>query len=352
MKRSKHGTCFGIFFFSAVACSGIASAQQLFVTHAAGGTLGGSGSLIRGNTTRGTFPIGVEPWSAEYTPTGERLYVVDRRPDNGGQGDLVVLDANELTVLSRAPLGLYPGDIAIHRTGTKAYIPVWGDNRVAVIDVETSIEVGSIPVPRAYAVTFNATGKRAYVTTNDPTVPSAPKGALTTIDTTTDTVIDTIMLPFAVGSVAVSPEGVRAFMARAGFVVELDTLTRSVVEMIPVGDTVGRLIIHPSGNEIYVEVVCVTGDTTCSQPGSIGVLDRARRGLRTAIAVGNQPQGMTLDPRARYLFVTSATDHMVQKIRVGCFPRRRRPVPTMDATFGVALRPNGPTRTPRPSCGL
>ena len=331
-----------------MACGGLASAQQVVVTHGNGPILGGSASLIRGNTTRASFAVGVEPWWAAFDRTGARFYVVDRRPDNGGQGELVVLDANTQTVITRLPLGLLPGDISIQPLGTKAYVPVTGANRVAVIDLTANSEIASIPVIGPAHVAFDATGARAYVTTDD----LSPAGALTTIDTTTDTVTSSITFPFAVGSVAVSPEGARAYVASAGSVVEVDMNLRTIVQTIPVGETVGGLIIHPSGNEVYVEVVCVTGDTTCSQPGSVGVLDRGLGSLRAAVGVGNQPQDMTLDPRGRYLLVTSATDHALTKIRLGCFPRRRRPVPTKDGTFGIAIRPNGPTRTPRPPCGL
>jgi YVTN family beta-propeller protein len=52
-------------------------------------------------------------------------------------GELVVLDAVARTEAKRIPLGRMPEGILIIPDGSRAYVAVAGDNKVAVLDLKT-----------------------------------------------------------------------------------------------------------------------------------------------------------------------------------------------------------------------
>jgi DNA-binding beta-propeller fold protein YncE len=327
----------------------LASATSVVVTHGDGFVLGGKGSLVGGHGVKSSFPIGNEPWSVTFDPTGTKLYVVDRRQDIDYQGDLVVLAWPSRTVTARIPVGKFAGNVVLPNQ-SKAYVPLNGDDAVAVVDLATNAVATTIPLDGANDIALNAAGTRAYVTSYDSDVMSSPLGAFTVIDTATDTVIASQSFPYPLGSVAVAPDGSRAYAGLGGYVLVIDVATMSIVQQINVGGDVNTLLIHPSGAELYVELFCVAGDNDCSDPGAIAVVDTATDTVRARVPVDRRPQGMALDRRGRKLFVTHGLGTVLLQIKTGCAPAVQRRMGTIDTTVGVAVRGKPAQRPPRAPC--
>jgi YVTN family beta-propeller protein len=88
----------------------------------------------------------------KFTPDGKRVLISD-----WGSGDLVVVDAMNLREEKRMHLGSSVEGILIVPDGSRAFIAVSGDNKVAVLDLKTlavlsTFETGKDPDGMAWAV--------------------------------------------------------------------------------------------------------------------------------------------------------------------------------------------------------
>jgi YVTN family beta-propeller protein len=88
----------------------------------------------------------------KFTPDGKRVLISDL-----GSGDLVIVDAVNLKEEKRMHLGSSVEGILIVPDGSRAFIAVSGDNKVAVLDLNTlavvsSFETGKDPDGMAWAV--------------------------------------------------------------------------------------------------------------------------------------------------------------------------------------------------------
>src|SRR5579862_2626594 len=76
----------------------------------------------------------------EFTPDGKVVLISDLR-----SGDLVILDAAARKELKRVNLGRGAAGVLIVPDGSRAYVAVSPDNKVAVFDLKTLSVIGSIP---------------------------------------------------------------------------------------------------------------------------------------------------------------------------------------------------------------
>ena len=87
----------------------------------------------------------------KFTPDGRRVLVTDLEG-----GELVVIDAAARKEVQRIGMGKSPEGILMAKDGTKAYVAVAGDNKVAVLDLSTlkltgHLETGKGPDGMAWA---------------------------------------------------------------------------------------------------------------------------------------------------------------------------------------------------------
>jgi YVTN family beta-propeller protein len=76
----------------------------------------------------------------KFTPDGELVLISDL-----DGGDLLVLNAPARQEIKRIKLGHMPEGILIAPDGAHAYVAVWGDNNVAVVDLKTLEVMNRIP---------------------------------------------------------------------------------------------------------------------------------------------------------------------------------------------------------------
>lgn len=101
---------------------------------------------------------------------------------------------------------------------------------VSVISTASNTVIAAIPIPtdfEPYSVAITPNGARAYVTN--------PEGAVTVIDTATNTVVTTISLAMGFYGIAITPDGTRAYVTNPNnhTISVIDTGTNTVVTNFP-----------------------------------------------------------------------------------------------------------------------
>jgi YVTN family beta-propeller protein len=122
-------------------------------------------------------------------------------------------------------------------------------------------------------------------------------GTVTAIDTATETVVATIAAGAGAVSVAISPDGRRAYVSNrdADSVSVVDTATDTTVSTIPVGDAPGALTVAPDGRTVYVVLAA----------GLVQAIDSAAGNVVATIAVSGSGGGIAITPDGTRAYVAS-----------------------------------------------
>jgi YVTN family beta-propeller protein len=192
------------------------------------------------NTQTGTFNVPAGVWDLAVLPNG-KLYVA-------GTSGVAVVDPSNPAAQTLIPLTGNKGDIALSPDGKLAYVAIFGESRVAVINTQTNTVVGSIPVEGfVQDVQVNPVNGTIYVGDDDVAV--IPAGSTTATH---------IEVPDSRG-LAVTPDGRYLYVANINFdsVSIIDTSTNAVVGEIPITGLANasgpwRVAISPDGSRAYV----------------------------------------------------------------------------------------------------
>ncbi len=193
-----------------------------------------------------------------------------------------------------ALLGAAPAEA---RTG---YIT--GGGKLDVLDTATNTIGTPIPIgsdPQSVAITPD--GLRAWVPRhNDPD--------LSLVDTTTNTVIGAPIPTGFMLSVAITPDGSRAYLSSppGDSVSVMDTATSNVIGApIPVGDTPRYVAIAPDGSRAYV---------SNTDGGTVSVIDIATNTVTGTIPVGIGPRAIAFTPDGSRAYVGNALSNEISVI--------------------------------------
>ena len=205
------------------------------------------------NTVTATIDVGSNPY---FVAIGGNYAYVSNYEGGSGSGSLSVIDINTNTVTATITDDSFYGPLALIASGTKLYVPNWGDdghqgtgNTVSVVNTLTNTVVDVVTVgtaPAAVAVS----GNYAYVANN-----SNP-GSVSVIRTTDDSLYATITdgdnLNYP-GDIIIN--GNTAYVTNNGFntisVINLNTNT--VVDTVVVGaSSSGPYGIAMNGNTLYI----------------------------------------------------------------------------------------------------
>jgi len=182
----------------------------------------------------------------------------------------------------------------------RAYVANESDT-VSVIDIATNsvavtIPVGPIPfAPIGIAVTPD--GTRVYVTkAGDPF--DVASGTVAVIDTATNTVVATIPVGILPEAVAITPDGTRAYVANTASSTAsvIDIATNTVIATVAgLLDPLG-VAITPDGTRAYV---------TNEGSGSVSVIDTATNTVVATIPVEIFPVAVAITPDGTRAYVTN-----------------------------------------------
>jgi len=93
------------------------------------------------NTVIDTIPVGNGPWGVAVHPTGTHAYVT-----NFWEGTVSVIDTTINTVIATVPVGANPYGVAVTPSGTRVYVANHSSDHVSVIDTATNTVIDTVPV--------------------------------------------------------------------------------------------------------------------------------------------------------------------------------------------------------------
>src|SRR5262252_4319471 len=184
----------------------------------------------------------------------------------------------------------------------KAYVGLFKDNAIAVLDTGTNRVQGTIPVPQGpHGIVITPDGRKVYVSSDGASTVSV-------IDTQTDTIVQSIEVGANPHGLAISADGREVLVGAFGTnqVVLIDTSTDQIVKRLPV-PMPHNSALSPDGHRAYVG---------SQQQGAtaIVILDLIQGTQIGTIPLEKTPRGLALSPDATQLYVTVAGADAVQVV--------------------------------------
>ncbi len=214
----------------------------------------------------------------------------------------------------------------------KAYVGVFNDNAVAVIDTGTNRVLTTIPIPAGpHGLVISPDGLRVYASSDGASTVSV-------ISTVTDRVVSTIEVGKSPHGLAISRDGRQILAAVFGEsqVAVINAARNDVVARIPVGNP-HNIAISPDGRTAYV---------ASQQPGAaaLAILDLATRRQTGTVPLDKTPRALNFSPDGAALYFTLASADAVQVLD----PQRNQVV----GQIPVGASPHHPFFTPNGKYGL
>jgi len=214
----------------------------------------------------------------------------------------------------------------------KAYVGLFKDNAVAVLDTGTRQVLRTIPVPAGpHGLVITPDGAKVFVSSDGASTVSV-------IDTTTDTIVDAIDVGQTPHGLAISPDGREVLVAGFGTnqAEIIDTTSDRIIGRVPVPQP-HNSAISPDSRRAYVgsqqqgETALVAVDlTSMTRTGSVP-LDKS-------------PRALSFSPDGRWVYFTVAGSDAVQVLDAA----RNEVV----GQIAVGVSPHLPTFTPDGQLGL
>ena len=192
-------------------------------------TLGDSDQLVELDpyTYRELRRIKVDPkpHGLAISADGSKLYVASDKT-----GNFQVVDARSGLITAQIPIGNDPNQMTLTRDDRFAYVPMRGESKIAVVQLDPLRLVKKLPAPAGPHDAYTAADGRIYI--------GAQYGsAITVIDPTTQSVLHNIPMPAGVRPLEPSEDGKTLYVALSkllGFVV-VDLTTRQVTRRVELG---------------------------------------------------------------------------------------------------------------------
>lgn len=182
----------------------------------------------------------------------------------------------------------------------KAYIGLYGDDAIGVLDTASGRLIRTIKVPEGpEAVIVAPGGRRVYVSSEDAT-------AVSVIDTATDQVIKTLDVGAFPEGMALSRDGKTLVAAVFGTdtVDLIDAATLTVIAQVPVAKAHG-VTLTPDGRTAYV------GSQDVPNHNAIVILDVPGRRIAATVPLAQAPRGLFVAPDGKFLLFTAANSDAV-----------------------------------------
>lgn len=249
-------------------------------------------------------------------------------------GRLALALAVVLAAAGWSGAGHFPASAAMPHPGAKAYVGLFGDNAVAVVDTGANRVLTTIPIPAGpHGLVISPDGLRVYASSDGASTVSV-------ISTVTDRVVSTIDVGTAPHGLAITRDGrqVLAAVFGASQVAVIDGVRNQVVARIPVGNP-HNIAISPDGKTAYV---------ASQQPGATAlvILDLMAKRQVGTVPLDKTPRALSFSPDGSVLYVTLAGSDAVQivdpkrnqitgQIPVGASPHH--PLFTTNGAYGLVV---------------
>ena len=201
----------------------------------------------------------------------------------------------------------------------KAYVGLFKDNAVAVLDTGTNHVIKTIPVPAGpHGMVITPDGRLVYVSSDGASTVSV-------IDTTTDAVKANIEVGTTPHGLALTPDAKTVLVAGFGTnqLSFIDVATNAVSGSVPVPSP-HNLAITPDGRRAYVA-------SQVQGSAALVMVDLTSRSVVGRVALDKVPRALSFSPDGKQLYFTEAgasavqvldptTNTVVDQIPVGASP--------------------------------
>ena len=273
------------------------------------------------------LPVGKTPNFVVAAPNGRQLYIASR-----DAGLVTVVDTAVNKVTGTIPIKAGPPQfLAFSKDGRRVYVSVWNDARtiaaVSVLDTTSNSIIDTIRVhTRPFLAAVSPDGKRVYVPNHDT-------GTVSVIDTATNKVVSEFTVPANPHSIAFTPDGSRVYIAdhESNVVSVVDTATDKLVTTIPVPSSPHNVAVHPTRP---LAIVASFG------AGSVSAIDTNTNKVIRTIPVGVNPQHVAWSADGRFAYITNDASNNVSVIDANTLTVTAT-IPTGRAPTSMAVLPNG-----------
>jgi YVTN family beta-propeller protein len=221
---------------------------------------------------------------------------------------------------------------AAQTAAPKAYIGLFKDNAVAVLDTRTNKVMKTIPIPTGpHGMVVTPDGRWVYASSDGDSVVSI-------IDTTTDQVASKIDVGATPHGLAITPDGSRVLVAGFGTdqVEAIDTTTNQVVWQVAVPQP-HNIAISPDGKTAYAA-------SQKPDAQSLAVIDIASGTQLDSAPLDKTPRALNVSPDGADIVYTLAGVDALQVMDLGALQ--------LDTEIPTGASPHHPLFTPDGKLGL
>jgi YVTN family beta-propeller protein len=240
------------------------------------------------NTVTGTIPIPTGPHGLVITPDGRWVYA-----SSDGDSVVSVIDTTTDSVTDTIDVGMTPHGLAITPDGSKVLVSGFGTDSVEAIDTSTNQVVWQVPVPQPHNIAITPDGATAYAG-------GQKQGAeqLAIIDIGTGAETGSIPLDHTPRALNVSPDGADLAYTLAGIdaLQILDLSTQQLDTQVPTGASPHHPMFSPDGK---------LGMVVSQGPGTLDVFDPASYTPAGKVKVGEMPHWIGVSSDSRWAYVTN-----------------------------------------------
>lgn len=240
-------------------------------------------------------------------------------------GSLVALEPQAGVSRATFPGVLSPGPITASPRGDFVYAS--DDSSILFLDARTQEVAGSVALV-AHDLAVSPDGAILYAATSS---------GLSILDAATRAVTGAVLLTGGAVGVALSPDGLRAYVSQQATrqVAVVDTRSRAVVTTIPLSasPTSRGIAVSPDGQKVYV--------ATDAASASLAVIDTASSAIMATIDLGRPSFGVAITPDSRFLYVTDG-ETQIQAVEAATLQVVKTFTTSGRRNRGLAVEPNGP----------
>lgn len=274
---------------------------------------GGSISVIDTATDTVVDTISTGPSAPNgiaLSPDGGTLYA---SASDAGVWELLVIDLGTGSIVASPPVGNVAEGLAITPDGSQVFVAETNAGTVSILDTTTNTIIDSIAAGAPRAVAAHPDGTRVYV--------SDLAGLVHEIEVASSTVTDSITMPAGPFGLVVHPVLDRLYVATFESLAVIDLAGNTLLASIPTGTSA-----------IDVAVTCDRAFVTDSVDNRVSVIDLATNTLLTTVAIGVGPWGIDSHPDGSRVYGVNLSADTVSVIDTATL--------TVSTTIPVG---NGPT---------
>ncbi|HEY1297668.1 MAG TPA: beta-propeller fold lactonase family protein [Chloroflexota bacterium] len=249
------------------------------------------------DTVMKTIPIPAGPHGLVVTPDGRWVYA-----SSDGDSVVSVIDTSTDSVANTIQVGTTPHGLAITPDGSRVLVAGFGTDSVKAIDTASNQLIWQVNVPQPHNIAITPDGKTAYAG-------GQADGAqqLAVIDIATGSETGSVPLDHAPRALNVTPDGEYLAYTLAGVdaVQILSLKSQQLDTQIPVGASPHHPLFTPDGK---------LGMVVSQGPGTLDLFDPATFTTTGSIKVGTMPHWIGMTSDARWAYVTNENSNDVSVI--------------------------------------